>query len=189
MSSTQLKLLLLDADVVIRCHMLGIWQPLKSCCRIALPATVVDEAQFFKSSKGSASIDLPSQVGKNEVERLEGSIDELLAAVDQFVPSFCDGLHDGEKEALGLLIGGRFSFDAFCTGDTNAIVAASMLGHWDTLISLETLVARLGLRAKLQGPIPAHMSERSLRYQIEVGKQNRITRLYFKSQKLLGSGD
>jgi hypothetical protein len=178
---TQLKFLLLDADVVIRCHALEIWPSVKACCRISLPATIVSEVQFFKSERENKSIDLPSQVTNGEIDCLDATVAELSGVVEQFVPSFCDGLHGGEKEALGLLIGGRFEFDAFCNGDTNAIVAAAMLGCGDKVISLESVVTKLGLKSRLGGRIPNHMTDRSVAHHVAVGKEYRITRMYFRA--------
>jgi hypothetical protein len=182
MPSTPPKFLLLDTDIIIQCHRLEIWTPLKSRCRVAVPSVIVSEAQFFKSRRGRGHpINLQAQVESEEIECLEATIDELSNGTCQFVPAFCDGLHDGEKEALGLLLGGRCSGHAFCTGDINGIVAASMLGLSSQLLSLESVVSRLGLKSSCKSTIPRHMTDDALEYHVEQGRQNRLTGMYFRS--------
>ena len=56
------KLLLLDADIVITAHELGIWEELKTAYRIAVPATIVREARYFKSENGGRSISLQAEI-------------------------------------------------------------------------------------------------------------------------------
>ena len=54
------RLLLLDADIVITAHSLGIWEQLKAAYEIAVPALVC-EARYFQSVRGSGSIGLQAE--------------------------------------------------------------------------------------------------------------------------------
>jgi hypothetical protein len=67
------KLLLLDADIVITAHELGIWQQLKADYRVAIPATIVREARYFKSEKGGRSITLQAEIDRGEIDCLEAT--------------------------------------------------------------------------------------------------------------------
>lgn len=178
----QPRSLLLDADIVIKAYQLGIWDSLKRRCRIAVVAIVAyQEAKYFKSGRGTQQIRLSEQVAGREVCCLEATAEELICAVADFASAFTDALHDGEKEALALLVGGRFPEYSFCTGDINAIQAAGMLGVDSHLVSFETLIKELGLGTSLRNPLPPPLTEATLRHHIEMGKTRRITREYFKS--------
>ena len=65
--------------------------------------------------------------------------------------------------------------------DINGIVAASMLGLSSQLLSLESVVSTLGLKSSCKSMIPRHMTDDALEYHVEQGRQNRLTRMYFRS--------
>jgi rRNA-processing protein FCF1 len=64
------KLLLLDADVIVFAHQFGIWQKLKASYEVHVPATVIDEAQFFETKDEQRKIDLKAQEAAGEIKRL-----------------------------------------------------------------------------------------------------------------------
>lgn len=49
---SKLKLLILDANVVIFLHDRGIWSKLIAQCEVSVPRTVIDEAAFFDDDNG-----------------------------------------------------------------------------------------------------------------------------------------
>jgi hypothetical protein len=64
------KLLLLDANIVIKTFELGLWQKLAERCEIWLAATVIQEAAFFTTEDGNPpSIDLRPDVERNRAAR------------------------------------------------------------------------------------------------------------------------
>ena len=176
-----IKSLLLDADIFIYAHQPGIWEALKSKCRVAVPATVVREAQFFKSGReGKKGIDLQRQAQSREIDCLEATAEQVESAIGDFAAAFTEQLHDGEKEALGLLVGRAYQCH-YCTGDINAIQAAGMLDLAGSMVSLETVVNVLGLKHNLKRKLPFPLREETLTHHIRTGKERRITRESFKS--------
>lgn len=51
--ATKFRLLLLDANVVIRAHIEGVWTQLIDRCEICLAQTVIDECQFYDGKDGN----------------------------------------------------------------------------------------------------------------------------------------
>ena len=49
---SRLKLLILDANVVIFLHDCGIWSKLIAQCEVSLPRTVIEESAFFDDDRG-----------------------------------------------------------------------------------------------------------------------------------------
>jgi hypothetical protein len=60
---SKLRLLILDANVVIFLNERGIWSKLISRCDVSLPRTVVYEAEFFDDDNGDRhDIDLRQDI-------------------------------------------------------------------------------------------------------------------------------
>jgi len=177
----KLELLLVDAMIVIYSHKSGVWNELRSGCRVAVPATIINEAKFFRSKRrAKQDIDLRCQVEREEIDCFEATAEEVDAAIRDFVPAFSETIDDGEKEALGILVGGRFPGYMYCTADTPAMQAAAMLGVGDRLISMERVVLNLGLKRLLTEALPPYFSEDTLRHHLQIGQVRRITGEYFK---------
>lgn len=166
---------LLDADVVIEVHALGIWQTLIEHSKVLLPSIVVhDEALFFRRDIGSIpeGINLPILVQAGKVIEVAATIEEIVALRALFDRVFIETLHDGEIEALALLKAGKAPESLFCTGDAHAIQALAMAGMPERGISLQTLlrsIGRLGRRLRKQ------FTEGFFKQNLRVGQVNRIT--------------
>lgn len=169
--------LLLDAVIVILAYQANVWTRLKRRHRVAVPATVSVEARFARSESGPAPIHLQREADCGEIDCLDATADELLRAVSDFVPSFVEGLHGGELEALALLYGGRFPDYLFCTADVPAIEAAAMLGLGSRLISWEDLLRALG--ALPSRPLPRFLRTETLQRHTRIGETRRVTGEYF----------
>ena len=177
----QTRLLLLDADMVITAHASGIWAQLKAAYRIAVPATIVKEARYFKSQQGRGSINLQAEIDRGEIDCLEATADELISTFKDFDSSFAAGIDAGEKEAIALVNCGRCPEHAFCTGDTVAMAAIGMLDLGNASIAFEDVVSG----AKISGFRPrASLSSKTLDDHIKKGKIRRITGEGFKTSPL-----
>ncbi len=166
------RLLLLDADVVLTAHELGIWEQLKVKYEIAVPATIIREARYFKSQTGNKSINLQIQIDAGEISCLEATAGELLAAFNNFTNSFLAGIDDGEKEGIALIHCGRAPGYAFCTGDTNAIEAIGMLDLGNSSISFEEVALGAGLGIKSVRP---SMGRKAHAEHVKKGRDRRIS--------------
>ena len=66
---SKLKLLILDANLVIFLHENGIWPKFIEICDVYLPRTVVDEAAFFDDDNQVRNyIDLEGVISNGQIE-------------------------------------------------------------------------------------------------------------------------
>jgi hypothetical protein len=175
------KLLLLDADVVIEAHKIGAWQALKQAFSIAVPATIVREARYFKSSRGSHGINLQAQIDAGEITCIDATATEILTAFENFDSIFVQGIDDGEKEGIAIVHSGKSPDCVFCTGDTNAVEAVGMLAIEHRSVSFEAILKLAKFTVQRVRPsmtIKAHDDH------VQRGKTRRITGEYFKSSPL-----
>ncbi len=178
------KLLLLDADVIVFAHELGLWDDLKRSYDVHVPATVIEiEVRFFTSKDGTKTIDLKSEAAAGRIARLEASVSEIEATFQNFSADFLAALHDGEKEAIAILASGKTANLVFCTGDTVAIEAIGMLGIAGECVSFEEALEKAGLRKRVQRLIPS-LSKKEHNRHLEAGKTRRITGECFKNPPL-----
>jgi hypothetical protein len=172
------NLLLLDADIVIIAHTLGIWEQLRTAYRIAVPATIVREARYFRSERGGGGINLQSEIDRDEIDCLEATADELISTFKDFDSSFSAGIDSGEKEAIALINRGRCAEYALCTGDTVAMAAIGMLDLSNASMAFEDVVRG----AKISGVrLRASLSSKTFHDHVQKGKTRRITGEGFKT--------
>ena len=170
--TTRPSCVLLDADVVITAHKLGIWQWLVQTYRVFVSSVVTHEAQFFRTKSGEkVDIDLPGQVKAGDIEELAASAEELARVYSRFDAWFVGTLHEGEMEGLALMFVNKISSCGYCSGDACAIRAMAMLGLADQGVSLEKLLAG----KKPRGRLEVQFTEGYFRGNTELGKENRIT--------------
>lgn len=166
---------LLDANVVITAHELGVWDWLVRVFRVSVPSIVVrTEALHYHPSKQpwrSVPIHLQEQVASGDIEELTVTAEDIARVLSVFDASFVGGLHAGETEGLALLQTGRAGNAQFCSGDALAIQALAMLGFGDRGVSLQTLLGG----KKTPTPLAAQCTEEYLRRNLEIGRDNRIT--------------
>jgi len=166
--------LLLDADVVIEAHALGIWEALIERCKVLLPSIVVhDEALFFHRDINGIpqDIDLPQLVQDGKVMEVAALIEDIVVFCALFDRVFIETLHGGEIEALALLKAGKAPGSFFCTGDSHAIEALAMAGMSERGISFEIALRSVGLNRRLREQFRESYFKRHLR----TGRINRIT--------------
>lgn len=169
-----LRLLLLDACVVIECYEVKVWERLVTKSEIVIPSTVINEAQYFRSSNIQSipqSIDLQRLVGEEIIKEASATIQEIAKLKGCFDCAFINDIDPGEIEALALLQIKYCNTHKFCTGDGNAIKAAAMLGLSSSIISLEEILNSLGLTKKLKKEYRKEFCKRHLK----IGNQNLIT--------------
>lgn len=165
---------LLDADVVIEAHALGIWQTLVERCKVLLPSIVVhDESLFFRRRAGRVleDINLRPLLETGKVTELSATTEELASLQCLFDRVFIKTLHAGETEALALLKVDKALGNWFCSGDARAIQALAMIGIPERGISLETLLRSIGLARRLR----RQFTERFFKKNLHIGQVNRIT--------------
>lgn len=142
-------LLLLDADVIIDLHRLGIWKHIIKNHKVHIPSIVLHkEVYYYEDDSGTRHyIDLQKELGVT-INELSCSAEELLSFNAQFDRVFQEELHDGEKEALVLLQ--KQEELLLCTCDCAAIKALALLDLSDQGISFENLLKKSGINKKLE---------------------------------------
>lgn len=172
-SSMKPRCVLLDANVVIEAHNLGVWSSLKSHYQLILPTTVSRrEVLFYLVSGHRIAIKLEDEIRSGEVLELEATADELQELYRVFESWFLDTLDPGEIEALALLQANKAQAASFCTSDAPAIKALAMIGMSHLGISFEILLSKIGLTKNLEVQFTNDFLERNTR----IGQQNLITR-------------
>jgi len=171
--TTKPQCVLLDANVVIKAHELGVWLQLTERFELILPGTVIrDEARYFKTTRRKRRpIKLRELVAKGEVTELIATAEELANVYTIFASWFLETLDPGETEALALLKANKAREAYFCTSDAPAIKALAMMSVSEQGISMETLLATVGLQKSLE----RQYTEDFFRMNIRFGQIARIT--------------
>ena len=169
---TKPRLVLLDANIIIEAHALGIWQGLIKKVDISVPSTIArKEAKFFFSKKENRIvIDLSSDVKQGLITELSASAEEIKRMLSKFTQDFVDSIDAGEAEAIALLLSNRAKDHVFCTGDRMTIQALSMLDMKDRGISMERLLRSIGITGKLK----RHYTEEFFKDALEKGSMSMI---------------
>ena len=161
--------------IVIKAHELAIWRDLKSKISIVIPSTVVNnEAFYFDTIRGERRfpINLSGDIATGMIAEEAATPEELRNLLNIFDDNTIEMIHDGEKEALALIYGGRFGGALFCTSDIPAIRALGLMGCPDNGISLEEILKNIGL----QKPLEPHYTQSFFNHHLSRGRRDRITR-------------
>lgn len=149
------KFLLLDANIVVETHSLGVWNSLIGAASITLPATVARrEARYYGDhyTGEKIRIQLDDALNAGQIEVAQATGEELQDFLGQFDRVFAEGLDAGEAEALALLAAGHLPDYRFCTGDRPAIQALALIGLSERGTSLEAALKSVGLTKRLLWP-------------------------------------
>jgi hypothetical protein len=170
--TTKLRCVLLDANIVIKAHELGIWSQLTERYELILPSIVIsDEARYFKTTKSHKAIRLQEAIIKGQISQLGATADEFAQLYTVFASWFLETLDSGESEALALLKANRMAGASFCTSDAPAIKALAMMTMSEQGIPMERLLANIGLQKNLE----KQYTEDFFRTNIRQGQIARIT--------------
>jgi hypothetical protein len=159
--------------VVIALHEHGAWNQLTERCQVAVSSIIAyDEAQFHsRDGLGfSKKIDLRGDIAEGRVTELSATATEMAACRAKFDSILAPDLHDGEMECLALLLSDGNDSYSFCTADRAALLALALLGLSERSISLESLLASVGLQKALE---PQYTDE-WLKRNLEKGRESRI---------------
>ncbi|MFC2156517.1 hypothetical protein ACFLT9_01640 [Acidobacteriota bacterium] len=144
-----MRIVLLDADVIIDLHRFGIWEAIVRQNHLLIPSTILrQEAFYWKDEFGfKHSIDLLHAAG-NQFEEISVSAQDLQAFKQKFDRFIEEELDTGETEALKIL---NDRDDChFCTCDKVAIKAIAILGKRELGQSFELLLKSSGITKQLE---------------------------------------
>lgn len=168
------RCVLLDANVIIEAYKLEAWQLLIERAGVIVPSIVAfDETLFFSKRIGGVpeAILLSKLIDLGKIKLVSATVPQMHSLRMIFDRVFVEGLHDGEVEALALLLSNSVDNAFFCTGDALAIQALAMIGHSESGISMELLLKSNGLKK----PLPVQFTEQFLKTNLGIGRQNFIT--------------
>jgi hypothetical protein len=140
----KLKLLILDANVVIYLHEKGLWQAVLERCEVYLSSIVIDdEVRFYEGTEYNEVIDLSPDVAAGRVQRFDVPVSDVKEFRDQFDPVYRGDLDPGEEESLAHML----HAEGFVISSGDAIVYRILgnVNKGDSGLSLEELLQKVGL--------------------------------------------
>jgi hypothetical protein len=145
------RLVLLDADVVIRAFELHIWDRLVDKYEVVLAGTVCNEVRdyFDPATAARKDINLKSYIADGRIKLVDAPL-IWAAEIDAFCRARLGGLHGkGELESIAIVKHETRDVQ-FCTADGYAIRTMVLLGYGSRLVSLEKLLRSVGLSRKFE---------------------------------------
>lgn len=142
----KLSLLLLDANIVIKLHELGLWEKVVESCDLHIAGTVVIEADHWDDQNGmSHAIHLSKSVEAGTITKFDLAPSDVEAFKRKYGISFFEKLDAGEAESLAFLLREPAKY-MISSGD--AIVYRVLGAEFirDQGISLEEILAKIGLQ-------------------------------------------
>jgi len=165
------RLVLLDADVVIRAFELGIWDKLTARHEVVLARSVLNrEVRDYRdpASGRRVPIDLGPDLDNERLKVMDADL-SWTAEVDNVCSSRLGGLH-GYGELEPIAIAKHSARDAlFCTADGYAIQTMVVLGLREQLMSMEKLLQTTGLSRKFDTRADYQFSEAKFKKWVRLG--------------------
>ena len=158
------RLLLLDADVIIDLHTLGLFGKISKAYNICLTRDVFEEARYYKKDGTKIDIDIKNVVIIKNVDL------ESLRKVQREVKEARLGIDPGESTSIAYInqTEGRMTF---CSCDKAAIKLISYMELEQKTISLEKALRDIGYHKR--NLYPRHY-EKTFKICIKEGKALRI---------------
>jgi len=144
-----LKLVLLDADVIIDLFRLGLWNQVINNISIVIPPIISQESYYYLNESGiKRYFDLTRYKDKISILGGEEVTAENITIIKNKFDAYNTGreIHAGELEALTIIANN--SDYLFCTTDTAAIFALAALGLSERGKSLEELLKSKSISTK-----------------------------------------
>jgi len=158
------KLLLLDADVIIDLHTLGLFGKIKKAYAICLTRVVFEEARYYKKGGKKIDINIKNATIIDDVDL------KSLRKVQREAKEARLGIDPGESMSIAYLIQTEEEI-IFCTCDKAAIKLISYMELEQQSISMEKVLRNAGYHEK--NLYPRHL-EKTFKAVVNEGKTLRI---------------
>jgi hypothetical protein len=146
----KLKLVMLDANVIIKLHEIGLWDKVVATIDIHLAQTVVDEAHFWTDAAGERQeIDLRPDTEAKRITVFAMDAVELASFLARFDPVYRPEIDPGEMESIAWMEKSKEEY-VFSSADLAVYRVLGLLGRGDQGISLEELLQRIGNTKQLE---------------------------------------
>ncbi len=143
--------LLLDANVIIYAHELGIWDKLVEKCEITITRTILeDEAYYwYDDQERPHAIDLNHNINEKEINCIDVPISQLNTFLKKFDLTYLGRLDPGEADSLALMDNSEESW-IICSSDAIVYKVLGCLGRSEQGKSLEEILNEIGLGRKVK---------------------------------------
>lgn len=169
-----LKLLLLDADVIIIAHEIGVWDKLVEMCSVSVTETIITEANlWFDEDGGQHVIDLESYVKQGKIESISVEFSKVRRFRKRFSPAYLDRMDPGESETLAFVDSSDDEW-LYCSGDAIVFNVLGCLAKGHQAISLEEVLRQCGIGIPSRGDL-AHLTKEYRERHTLMGEQDSIT--------------
>ena len=146
-----MKLVILDANVIIELFSQGIFDAIVGRYSIKLPKTIKDECQYYLDRNDlEVQIDWGPYVDSERVEEVAATDEQFGELLNKLKDDFYRGIDAGELEAIALICAQDREDLFFCSGDLPALKALGVLGKGTQAVSLETLLQKSGMGRNLK---------------------------------------
>jgi len=162
------NLLLLDANVIISLHELGLWGKVTKNNPICVPSEVIREVNYYDDESGRHYLNLREQVGIT-IKEMSATAEEIAILKNKLNPAERENIDLGESEALAILE--KNTDMIFYTADEAAVKALVFLNIIDRTASLEMLLKKSNLPFNKVHPKD---SEQRFKVYIKKAQQMRI---------------
>jgi hypothetical protein len=177
-----LKLLILDACVVIQLHELGRWEDVQKRCDLYLSDIVASREVRFDNANG-VMIDLAPTIASGAITTFAVSEEGIESFRNRFDHDYLGVLDDGEAESLAYLFASKEDW-LISSADRIVFRVLGNLHRSEQGISLEEILDRLGSTAS---GLPQQYTKRFREQWTETGYQERMRGVGFRSDAS-GSG-
>lgn len=173
---SRLKLLILDACVVIQLHEMGRWDEVLQRCDVHLSEIVAHREVRFDDANG-VRIDLSAAIAAGAVTTFSVPEEEIQAFRKRFDADYLGVLDDGEAESLAHLFASK---DVYLISSADRIVFRVLgnLHKSEQGISLEEILNRLGSTASR---LPRQYSKAFRELWSDTGFQERMRGIGFRA--------
>jgi hypothetical protein len=176
----KLKLLILDAGVVIKLHEWSLWEQVIAKCDVHLSSIVAGfESKYYRvDGDDCKDIDVSRAIQDGKITVFEVTPADILAFKNRFDASYYCALDDGEAESLAYLTS-RPKLDwKISSGDAIVYKVLGNLNIVEQGIALEEILQQIGLSRKIND----FQYTRAFREQMtKVGSTDRIQGRGWKS--------
>lgn len=149
----KLKLLILDAGVVIKLHEVELWQSILEKCDVYLSSIVARRESKYHDVAGDdwgQDIDLSACIESQQITLFECPKEDVAAFKSQFDAGYFADLDDGEAESLAYLAKQRNTW-LISSGDAIVYKVLGNMNLGESGISLEEILQKCGLGRKVEG--------------------------------------
>lgn len=164
----KLRFLLLDANIIIKLHELGIWAQVVDRCDVLIARTVAEhEAKYYHDGNADHLIDLSSDIAAQRIGVVEMDAVQLKSFLDRFDPVYFGEMDPGETESLAYLVSSPDPC-LICSSDAIVFRILGCLKLIGQGLSLETILQQIGLGRSLA----YQYTERFREYWTKRGRQD-----------------